>query len=144
MWVFQSFVDWCSQGLCQNGAECEQVANQYRCQCRPGWTGTLCDIQSVSCSTAAAILGQSFSPASLQAASHTGWSSDLESRQACNHTVQLSGQNSHWSAIWSDWSLISYLIRMVTDQSSDQNGHWSVIWSEWSLISHLIRMVTDQ
>lgn len=51
----ESFIDWCKQAPCWNGATCQSVANQFKCSCRPGFTGALCDVRLVSCDAAAVI-----------------------------------------------------------------------------------------
>ena len=38
-----------------NGATCLQVANNYRCDCRDGFTGKVCDVRMVSCDVAASL-----------------------------------------------------------------------------------------
>ena len=38
-----------------NGATCFQVANNYRCDCREGFTGKVCDVRMVSCDVAASL-----------------------------------------------------------------------------------------
>ena len=38
-----------------NGATCFQVANNYRCDCRDGFTGKVCDVRMVSCDVAASL-----------------------------------------------------------------------------------------
>lgn len=54
--LLQNPVDWCSQAPCQNGGRCVQ-AGAY-CVCLPGWSGRLCDIQSLPCREAAAQMGE--------------------------------------------------------------------------------------
>ncbi len=53
MFMFQNFVNWCSQAPCKNGGTCTQLANQFECSCMYGWTGGLCDVRMVGCMAAA-------------------------------------------------------------------------------------------
>ncbi len=39
-----SDVDECISSPCQNGANCIQLFNRYRCDCNVGWQGTNCDL----------------------------------------------------------------------------------------------------
>lgn len=36
-----------------NGATCTQIANEYGCTCRPGWSGSVCDVQMLPCKSIA-------------------------------------------------------------------------------------------
>ena len=38
-----------------NGGTCFQVANNYRCDCKDGFTGKVCDVRMVSCDVAASL-----------------------------------------------------------------------------------------
>ena len=53
------FVDWCSQGVCENGGTCSQVANEFRCDCLPNYTGRVCDVLRVTCEVAAELSSKS-------------------------------------------------------------------------------------
>ena len=53
----QSFISWCDQNPCRNGANCTQLANRFTCICESGWTGALCDVGMVSCNAAASQKG---------------------------------------------------------------------------------------
>ncbi|KAI8512856.1 calcium ion binding [Branchiostoma belcheri] len=44
--------DECSSAPCQNNATCQDQANGFTCQCVPGYTGTLCEIDIDECSSA--------------------------------------------------------------------------------------------
>lgn len=35
----------CGSGPCKNGGRCHQVAAFFRCRCRPGYKGKLCEIK---------------------------------------------------------------------------------------------------
>lgn len=54
----QTLVDWCSLEPCQNGGRCAQTGASFYCLCPPGWSGSLCDIQSLPCREAAAQMGE--------------------------------------------------------------------------------------
>lgn len=58
----QNFVDWCNQRPCFNDATCTQQAAHFQCVCRPGWTGSLCDVAMVSCAAAARDRGENVGP----------------------------------------------------------------------------------
>ena len=53
--TFQGFLDYCSTGICMNGGRCTQVANNYRCDCQPSYTGQVCDVRMVNCAVAASL-----------------------------------------------------------------------------------------
>ena len=40
---FAADIDDCAINPCQNGANCEDGINEYRCECEPGWQGTNCE-----------------------------------------------------------------------------------------------------
>lgn len=48
----------CTVGVCMNGGTCSQVANDYRCDCMPGYTGKVCDVRMVNCDVAASLRGK--------------------------------------------------------------------------------------
>lgn len=49
----EAVVDWCASKPCMNNAKCRQKNHEFTCQCAPGWTGKLCDVEMVSCDHAA-------------------------------------------------------------------------------------------
>ena len=49
----QTYVDWCSERPCANGAHCRQMGSTFQCSCLAGWRGQLCDVPTVSCSEVA-------------------------------------------------------------------------------------------
>lgn len=55
---FQMLVDSCSSAPCQNGGRCARAGTSFHCLCPPGWSGSLCDIQSLPCREAAAQMGE--------------------------------------------------------------------------------------
>lgn len=55
---FQTLVDWCSRTPCQNGGHCARTGASFYCLCPSGWSGRLCDIQSLPCREAAAQIGE--------------------------------------------------------------------------------------
>ena len=37
----------CASGPCRNGGRCHQLAASFRCRCRPGYKGNLCEIKGM-------------------------------------------------------------------------------------------------
>lgn len=41
-----------------NGGKCTQTANTFKCSCPAGWTGQICDVQTITCEVAAMSKGK--------------------------------------------------------------------------------------
>ena len=37
----------CASGPCRNGGRCRQQAASFRCSCRPGYKGNICEIKGI-------------------------------------------------------------------------------------------------
>ncbi len=44
-------IDECASSPCQNGSSCLDQVNSFTCNCHPGYTGTLCNININECAT---------------------------------------------------------------------------------------------